>query len=84
MSSDANVAAASSFMSRRVSDQSKRLDVLLEVLRRRRLGDDGRVELHEVLESDLGRLLLWALAIFVVSGPDNMSEEPWPPEPIGE
>ena len=61
------------------------VDVLLEGARRDDFVDDGRVELDEVLEGDLGsRSCCGPSATFVAERPDRMSDEPWPPEPMGE
>ena len=84
VSSDANVAAASSFMSRRVSDQSKSSTSCLRCSGEDDLVTTAALSCTRYLRATCAVLLLCALAIFVVSGPDRMSEEPWPPDPIGE
>ena len=84
VSSAANVAAASSFMSRRVSDQSKRSTSCLRCSGEDDFVTTAALSWTRYLRATWAVVLLCAFASFVVSGPDRMSDEPWPPEPIGE
>ena len=84
VSSAANVAAASSLMSRRESDQSKSSTSCLRCSGEDDFVTTAALSCTRYLRATWAVDLLWALAIFVVSGPDRMSEEPWPPEPMGE
>ena len=83
VSSAANVAAAQPLHVAPRQRPVERLDVLLEVLGEDDLVTTAALSCTRYLRATCAVLLLWALAIFVVSGPD-MSEEPWPPDPIGE